>query len=504
MLILSFEFYASLVIILAVYWLLPSRHRWGVLLFASVAFSVAANKNSLKACGLMLAMILMAYGAGRLFERIEAAGKRKLVMLAAVVLEIGLLIRLKEIGFFLNLFHYEGPFGLIDWVVPLGISYWTLSLVSYVLDVYWGVEHAEKSPFRFALFGGYFPLLTSGPIVRYGEVAPELFGEHRFDYDRFCSGVQRILWGFFKKLVISERLGVVVNTIYGDPVTYSGIYVWMAVILFVGQLYTDFSGCIDIILGISELFGVRLPENFNLPFSAKSISEFWQRWHITLGLWVKNYVFYPVLKSDALQRFGRMTKRTCGKRLGKKLPVWVGLFFTWFVIGFWHGGAWHYVIGVGMWMWFVIVLGEATEPYTKRASEFLGINTECFSYRLFESVRTFLLYAFGNGFFRAQSLTWGIDFYRAGLEWNPWIFFDGSLFKLGLTDSDWHVLIVSFLLLALSAVVRIQTGGDVRAWIARQNLVFRWTLWLALLFFVLTFGMYGPSYDLSAFIYFKF
>lgn len=500
--IMSYNFYAFVVISVASYWLFPAKTRWAILLAASVAFVWFANDKQVGACLLVLVMTLVAWAASILFSRFTTQRKKRIILILAITFEIGMLIHLKEFAFFYRMFGYYGNrFDAAYLTAPLGISYFTLSLTSYILDSYWGVK-PEKNPLKILLFGVYFPLLTSGPIVRYDETGKELFKEHRWNYEAACFGLQRILWGFFKKIVISERLAVIVNTVYENPTTYRGLYVWIAVLCFTGQLYTDFSGCIDIVLGISELFGIKLPENFNLPFSARNLSEFWRKWHITLGLWLKNYIMYPLLKSGPFQRLGKWSKKNLGKHFGKNLPIWIALFITWFCIGFWHGGAWHYIIGVGLWFWFVVVLGEMLSPMFQKITAKLHLRTDTFSWHLFQSLRTLLFFSLGLGFFRANSLRDGIALYKAGLSaFNPWILVDRSLLNLGLTGSELNILVLSFIILGIVSVVRNYANCSIRELVAKQGVCFRWATWLGLFLLVLIFGHYGAGYNAADFIY---
>lgn len=502
--ILSIPFFLLVMAAVCIYWLTPAAHRWWILLLAGGVYIWLANEKSWGACLVMLFMILTAYASALLFILLEGRpGLKRAVMVLAVILEAGLLIRLKDMGFFLQLFHKEaGLPGFLDLAVPMGVSYYTVSLIGYILDTYWGTQEAEKNPFKFLLFGSYFPLLTSGPIVRYRDTGKELFERHRFSWDRLCFAAQRILWGIFKKIVVSDRLAVLVSLVYSDPDTYQGLYVWIAMALFVLQLYTDFSGCLDVLYGVSELFGIRLPENFDLPFAAKNLSEFWRKWHITLGLWLKDYVLYPILKSSPMLWLGGKTRKLFGKKMGKKIPTWCGLFCTWFLIGFWHGGSWNYIIGVGLWQWLVIVLGELTDPFWKKVSKLLKIRTDCFSWHLFQWAKTFVQFMLGLGLFPVNDIREGIRVYQAGFAvFNPWILFDGSLLEMGLLPVEFRILWLSVFLLVASGAVKLVSGLSAREWIARQNLVFRWLVWLGLIMLVLIFGKYGSTYDAAKFIY---
>lgn len=501
--ILSFEFFVFTLAAVFSYWVCPKKVRWFVLLISNILFVWYANHFSRRACVVMFFLILTAYTAGCLFEKIGSNVRLKKIILAcALVIETGFLIMLKDMEFFQRYVPFDVmDFHFIYLVAPLGVSYFTLSLIGYILDTYWGAK-IERNLLKFFVFGSYFPLLTSGPIVKYAETGEEIFKIRHFDYGRMCFGVQRVLWGIFKKIVVSERLSIIVNTVYNDPVTYPGLYVWTAMLLFVFQLYTDFSGCLDIIYGVSDLFGITLPENFDLPFVSVSLSEFWRRWHITLGLWLKSYVLYPLLKSRTLIWLGSKTKKVFGKKYGKKIPTWCGLFLSWFLVGFWHGGSWNYIIGVGLWMWFVIILGDATENIFKKSALLFQFRTDCFSWKLFQSVRTVLLFAFGLGMFPAAGFMSGLEIYKAGFSvFNPWIFFNESFLEMGLTAIDYGVLRLSVLIIAAAGIIRLVKKISVREWIAGQNIIFRWSAWIGLFLIILIYGKYGPGYDAAEFIY---
>lgn len=500
----SARFYIFIVVATFLYYIVPQRYRWIMLVLSSICFIV--QTNGLKLAMVMGITVILTWCVGILFDKYE----NKFILFLGILVNISVLVYLKEVNFFIETARILGNWvGIqlsiknLELVAPLGISYYTLNMISYLLDLYWKIGKVQKNLIKFILFAGYFPIMTSGPIVRYRETEDILYEGHKFNYQNICFGVQRILWGLFKKLVVSERLALIVNTIYTDYNTYAGIYIFIAVICFVFQLYTDFSGCIDIVLGVSELFGIKLPENFETPFFSKNVSEFWRRWHITLGAWLKDYIFYPILKTELWKKIGTWTKKKLGKKLGKKIPVWFGLFFSWFFIGFWHGGSWNYIFGTGIFMWMLIVLGEAFEPLFKWIIEKLKINTECFSWKLFQSLRTFCCIAFGWSFFRAYGgFMEGVKLWKSAISiFNPWILVDGSLLKLGLDGKDMGVLLVSLVVLGVSGIMREYIKRPIREWLVDQNIVFRWSVLYILIFSVLIFGCYGIGYDAQAFIY---
>lgn len=389
-------------------------------------------------------------------------------------------------------------------VAALGMGYYTLQVIGYILDCYWGNAKAQKNPLKLFLFVCFFPQMTTGPISRYNQMQ-QLYEKHSFSYENLCFGSQRILWGFFKKLVLAERVGIIVNAIWASMDSYVGFWRWIALILYPIQMYADFSGCMDIILGAAEIFDIHLPENFNAPFLSKTIQEFWQRWHITLGTWAKDYVLYPLLKSRFMVNFSKISKKKFGKKMGKFIATAAGMFVLWMVMGIWHGG-FRYIVGVSLWYWLLLMSGELCRPYFKKLTTVFRLPVESFSWHMFQSLRTYFIYAIGAAFFRASGTVQGIKFIRglAGVFnsniCNPWIFFDGSILNLGVTYMDLSIILLSVFLLVLAGVLR-ENYGHARSWISDQFILFRWLIWIGLFVFVLILGEYGPGYDAVQFIY---
>ena len=410
--ITSFSFFLLVGISLVVYLYLPYRFQWGVLLFDSVLFYFAnASWGTFVYICVSVASI---YSAVHFFHKkpeASAESKRKCVLILAIVLNAGILVILKYMNLVIHTWNFFGERilhvkGLSDvaWLAPMAVSFYTLQLLAYLLDCYWGSAEPFGNPLRLGLYTIYFPLMTSGPICRYDQVGKQLFEEHRFDYNRVKFGLYRIAWGLLKKLAVSNRIAVVVDQMWDLPQTSTGISVWIAVFLFLIQLYTDFSGCMDIALGVSSCFGIVLPENFKAPFYSRNMQEFWRRWHITLGTWLRDYIMNPILKSDGFIRLGGWCRKKFGKKRGKKIPSYLAMLVLWSCMGLWHGNSWKYIVGEGVWFWFVIVGGQILEPCFKKAVDFLKIKTESVLWHGVQTVRTFLLWAFGMLFFRADSL----------------------------------------------------------------------------------------------------
>lgn len=393
-----------------------------------------------------------------------------------------------------------------EYFAPKGISYFSLILIGYVTDVYWCKVKPQKNLGKTMLFASFFPQITSGPIVRYEEMQDQLWGEKkRFSYNNMIRGGERLLWGLFKKIVVAERCAVIVNAIYDKYEVYKGFYIWVAAVMFAMQLYCDFSGLMDIVLGYSEVLGIYMPENFNTPFYSLSLSEFWRRWHITLGAFLRDYILYPVQRTKVFVKLRKFCKKKLGKGYEKKwnLPLHLSLLISWFLIGLWHGGGWNYIFGVGLYMWIVIVSGELLTPVFGYIVRILHINTDCDSYRLFLRIRTFVLFIMGLSFFRAKTLQSGFQMWKQAFsQFNIWIFFDKSMYNLGLDRAEWAILL--FGLFLIFVVSFISQKHDFREYISQQNFLFRIIVFSILFIFVICWGYYGMDFNAADFIYGRF
>lgn len=500
-------FFIAFGISLAVYYIAPQKFQWLLLLIFSVLFFLASS-DPVTIVFLLISII----STTLCVLSIERAKEKASALIAGILINLLMLAVLKYHHFFvsnlnalLRLFRLKIQIAefAVEPAAPIGISFYTMIIIAYLVDVYWGVTTAEKGILKNSLFISYWPLLTSGPIVRHKEMQDELFSRHSFDAEKIASGLQRMLWGIFKKLVISARLGILVDTIYSDIHQYQGLYLILAMGMFLLQLYTDFSGCMDIIIGASECYGIRLPENFDHPFHARSIQEYWQRWHITLGLWLRDYIMYPRLRSQGMRNLNGAIKKRFGRKAANQITTWLGMLIVWLLIGLWHGGDWKFIIGMGLWFYACIVLGEILKPVFSRLIRLLRINTETGGWHFLQSCRVFILAAIGNVFFRLPDLRIAAEVIkRAFSVWNPWILFDGSLYQLGLSEKNCRLLVVCLTFGVL--ISQLQRKESVRAMIRRQNIALRWTIWIALIVSIVVFGMYGPGYEQTAFIYQQF
>lgn len=501
----SLPFFCFFALSLAVYYIVPQKFQWFVLLVFSMFFFLNACRPY-TIIYLLCAVVITTFSARGIANALDSGKKDNALrwLVIGITTDVGILAVLKYSNFFISniisvsmgRLHID----LLQLAAPVGISFYTLQLAGYLLDVYWGITEYQPSFLKTMLFAGYFPQMTSGPISRYAMLKDTLYSGHKASWQNITFGLERMLWGVFKKLVISERAGIIVDTIYGNPDKYDGFYIIVASALFMMQLYTDFSGCMDIVIGASECYGIELPENFRTPFFSRTVQEYWQRWHITLGEWLKDYILFTILRSEGWRRLTKSIKNRFGKKAAKQIPAYLGMLCVWLLIGLWHGGAWKYILGMGLWFWVIIVLEQVLAPHSKKLTASLGIDTDAFGWHFFQSLRVFVCVCIGNMFFRLSSIP--ETFYmlkQAAASWNPEIFFDGSLYKLGLEEKDCRLLLASlFILLIVSA---LQEKESVRILLAKQILPFRWIVLFGLLFLTLIVGIWGPGYDTQTFIY---
>ena len=512
------------------YFVLPGRIRWIVLLLGSLVFyALASLRYSFYLLITAGSVWLTAFLIGRLNDgcrrtiretkpdkdarkalKQRAERRSRALLIVCVVLNLGILAVVKYLDFGLHLAEvllaklgvgFRAPsFGFL---LPLGISFYTFQSIAYLTDVHRGVVEAQKNPLRVLLFLSFFPCVLQGPINRWNELAPTLFAENHFDSARLAHGAQRMLWGFFEKLVIADRLNVAVNTVFAASGGFQGAQLWLIMILYAFQIYADFQGYMDIACGAAEIFGIRIAENFDSPYLSASVPEFWRRWHITLGGWFRDYVYYPVMRS---RWFSSIRKKTKGKRsahAADRLMTVFALFVVWGLTGLWHGANLTYVAW-GLYYGLLIALSTLLSPLFDRFVKKTGLDRTRWSYRLLQIAKTFLTVCIGYVFFRAATLREaGSILKRMFTTATPagWLTLD--LTKLGLSFKDWNVAVLGLALLVFVDVCRSRKLV-VRDLLAKQGLWLRWLVWLAGILAVVIYGVYGPGYDASSFIYFGF
>ncbi len=478
------------------YFVCPKKYRWYVLLFSSCFFYiVAAGKKAFVAAILTVGI---AYAAGIWIER--SAGdkkKRKLILSASVIVLIGILVVTKLEKYFVQDIRWT--------VIPLGVSYYTFSIVGYLVDVYSKKQAPESNPLKLTLFTLYFPKIMQGPISKFRDLGPRLIEGHSLSYQNVCFGIQRILWGYFKKLVIVERAAFLTKTVFdGNLLDYSGGGAVLLLTTFIAVIshYCDFSGYMDIVIGISEIMGIELEENFRQPFFSKTAAEFWRRWHITLGVWFKDYVYMALVINPTIIRMGKWVRDHIGKRAGKSVLTVIPLAVVWILTGLWHGTGLSYVLW-GCYWGIIIIISNVFSPEIKKLTAVLHIKTEASDWKLFQTVRTFLIFTGGLlistlvGYRQIRQYLWFVvkDF---GLG----RFNEVTFAALGMDHTNFIILMIAVIVLWFTDVQ--QVSGSVREKIAEMNGIGRWFLYAALFLSVLVLGIYGPGYSTSGFAYAHF
>ncbi len=529
MLFTSYAFLGFVLVLLALYYLLPLRCQQPLLLGASCVFYLAAGPKYIL---YILFTALTAWYAGvRMGRNAQKAsaflkehreelsreekkayqGANKKVrrhwLAGCLVLNMGVLAVVKYTNFAIanlnGLFSALGRPGLsfLNLALPLGISFYTFQAVGYLVDVYRGTMEAEKNPFRFLLFVSFFPQLIQGPISRFGDLGETLYAPHAFDAKQVAFGLQRMLWGYFKKLVVADRILAAVMTIIGDVNTYRGAYAAVGMLFYTIQLYADFTGGIDVTIGLAQALGIRVRENFNRPYFSKSLKEYWRRWHISMCSWFRDYLFYPLSTSPAMRGFTKWARKHLGDKAGKRLPVYVSSFVVWFSTGLWHGASWNFIVW-GLLNYVVLMASEELEPLYAKFHQKFPVKGKSW-YKLFQVGRTFLLVCVLNIFDCYAALGETVRAIGSVFTVHNWnVLWDGSLLALGLTGLDYGILILGCLLML--GVSLVQRTGSVREKIHAKPYWVRFALWYGLFLLVLLMGAYGVGYDQSQFIYNRF
>ena len=531
MLFTSYEFLIFVLATCVLYYVVPKKWQWMLLLMASYVFYFLAGASYLP---YIFVTTISTYLIARKItslqtvvdayikehkkelsreERKEYKAKEKKKqwrwLLLCLFINIGILAVLKYTNFaisnvntVLTFFGSQNRLEFVDFVLPMGISFYTFQSMGYLIDVYRGKYEAEKNPFKFALFVSFFPQLVQGPISRFDDLAKSLYEEHKYNATVVASGLQRILWGYFKKMVIADRMLVAVNTLIKAPEEYQGAYVFAGMLFYALELYADFTGGIDITIGIAEVLGIRVTENFHRPYFSKNIKEYWNRWHITMGSWFTDYIFYPISVCQPMLKFSRFSRKHFGEIIGKRMPVYLSSFVVWFTTGIWHGASWNFIVW-GLGNFVVIMISQEFEPLYRRFHKTFPKADGSFWFKVFRVGRTILLMSSLRMFdcYRDVPLTFKM-FGTMFTTWNWNVLWNGSMLDLGLAAKDYVILFLGMLLLV--TVSLIQRSGPVREKIRCRALPVRVCIWYGLFLIVLLFGAYGVGYDASQFIYNQF
>lgn len=524
---ISLNFAFFVITCLLVFYICPKRYRWVVLLVASYVFYAIC---SLKVIEYIIITTITTYYASLQIEKIavgqkayikehselsrdekkaykaKCKNKQRVYLWLCIALNIGFLAFLKYANWGLAYYNYYRLmwFGITDFkylniIMPIGVSFYTFQSVGYLSDVFNSKFAPEKNFFKYALFVSFFPQIVQGPISRFNELSDSLYSCPDFDFVRIKSGYTRVIWGVFKKLVIADRLSAYVKSVmdlreYG----YEGFYVLLAIFFYSMQIYGDFSGGIDVTIGVAEMFGVKLTENFERPFFSKSISEYWRRWHITLGTWFKDYIFYPLSLWKPFLNLGKWVKTHVNEEIGKRVPLYLPLIIVWTTTGMWHGSESRYVVW-GLLNLVFVILGTETEGISEKLIQKFNINVNGFMFKSYRIIKTFWLMSFLRLFDINKNTERAIEAFKAVFRGWGNFNIEEVYGTLRLPHDELVIAVIAIIFLFIFEL--IQRKGSIRERIFKLNPAVQLTVVTSFTFLVIIFGYYGLGFDASAFIY---
>ena len=534
----SFLFALFVCITIFVYFIFPlKRYQWVVLLAASYFFYLY---NSYKYAAFILATTVTIYAAAMAIDRITAASKKKIremkgiweasekkafkkktesknkaILTITLLFNFGILFVIKYLNFLAGglmqlMGHQAGDAQIISILLPLGISFYTFQATGYLIDVYRGTVGAEKNFLKFALFVSFFPQIVQGPISSFDQLGSQLFEPHRPEWKRFKNGGELILWGLFKKLVIADRMFAAINEVTGDYKSYAGQMILMAALMYALQLYADFSGGIDIARGVAKVLGIDMEINFRQPYFSKSINEYWRRWHITLGAWMKKYVFYSLAVSNAFLSVSKGIAKTkfgstaAGKHISKTLPTAFASLIVFMLIGIWHGANSRY-IGFGLWNGLIIMVSTLLMPVYGWLLKTLRINAKSAAWQLFQMLRTFVVILVGYYFDIAPDMHGAIDMMRRSVIDCHLPVKLAQFQSIGLALDDIAVILYGMAVILFFSIRLERTGLEAPGELLdRRPAWLQWIVILIGIISVIMLGMYGSGSEGVDFVYMGF
>ncbi|MBR3807759.1 MAG: MBOAT family protein [Lachnospiraceae bacterium] len=494
MLFNSLDFLIFFPIVVLIYFIIPRKIRYIWLLVASYYFYMCWNTKYALLIGIST---LITYTSGLIIGKCQKGWSKKLVVALSFVSNLGILVFYKYFDFILENINVvlgkcsmqlvSNPF---DIILPVGISFYTFQALSYTVDVYRKEVEPEKNPLKYALFVSFFPQLVAGPIERSKNLLNQMKNIENikvWNYDRVANGFILMVFGMFQKMVIADRVSVFVDAVYNNLHAVGTMETVFAAVGFSIQIYCDFAAYSTIAIGAAKVMGFEIMENFDTPYFAASIKEFWRRWHISLSSWFKDYLYIPL----------------GGNRKGK-IRKYFNLMVTFLVSGLWHGASWNYVVWGGL-HGIYQVFGEILAPVRKKLVKVFKVNDGVFSYKLGQILFTFSLTSLTWVFFRAETIREALYFFkRMFTVWNPWVFFNEGLYEYGLDRVEVNILFAALIVLLLAELLKYFKKQRISEFLIEQNLWFRWIVVIGMIVACVVYGEYGISFDSNQFIYFQF
>ena len=487
MLFNSWQFAIFLPIVFILYYYLPFKFRWAMLLIASCIFYMVFIPYYI----LILALtILVDYFAAIKIEGTEEKKRKKIYLIVSIVSTCLILFIFKYYDFFIsnfnqigNLIHWNYSINTLKIILPIGLSFHTFQSLSYVIEVYRGKQKAEKNFGIYSLYVMFFPQLVAGPIERPQNLIHQFYQEHKFDYEKITNGLKKIAWGLFKKVVIADRIALLVNPVFDNPTKYQdhGIIFVIASFLFAFQIFCDFSGYSDIAIGSAQILGFKLMKNFDRPYFSESISEFWKRWHISLSSWFRDYLYIPL----------------GGNKVSKSRYI-LNIMVVFLLSGFWHGANWTFVVWGGLHGSYLI-FSKISSKLRLFLVNLLKIDYFPKTHSVIKIIITFILVDIGWVFFRAPNIDDAL--YILKLSITKFNISDINLLSLEkLNFNVFNLFIVMFFILLMEIVHFIQRKSNITQILSQKPLYFRWGIYVFISLIILYFGIFTNQ----KFIYFQF
>ncbi len=523
---MSYTSFSFILIFFAITYILhsvmPQKYKWLVLFAGSWSFYIISTKGhiipllistvAIWITGLNIQRLADEFKEKRKgLEKAERKAlkekynkKKRVFVLIGILVPLSLLLFLKYCNFFTG--TVNGIFGTaipeLSLVHPMGLSFYTLQAISYIADVNAGKVKAEKNPFRISLYLSFMLTVVEGPIARFDSFGVQLWNSKRVERKDFDYGVQLILLGFFKKVVMADRVSGLCDEIFGnfdDHLADGGLLIVIAIVFYTIQLYCDFSGIMDVVTGMGKLMGLELPKNFEQPFFAISINNFWQRWHISLGQWLRDYIFYPISLSKPFMKLSKSTRKKLTPYYATLIPSASALFFVWFANGFWHGASWKYIC-YGLYYYVLMLIGMLFEPLFEKIRKTFKLRKESLPYRIFQILRTDVIVAVGMFLFRAESLSAFFKMFRA-------IFTSFSVSaaieqggKYGIGVKDLLVIFMGVVFLFAISLLR-EMKFNLAERITNLPAFVKFILHVLALMIIIILGAYGEGYGIKDLIY---